>query len=154
VNGSIPPLADDDHRRLPLRHLVRSVWERYGGEIIINETSHIGDKRGPWLREVAREAEALLLEGVPLRGVCLYPILGMPEWHDPYIWTPMGLWDPARSQEPCGTRLICKPMLEALRDVRHINELHRRMLAVCDTRPFGLQRKKSRASSAKRIAAG
>ena len=55
VDGRIPPLADDDPRRLPLSALVRSVWERYGGEIMITETSHVGDMRGAWLREVAAE---------------------------------------------------------------------------------------------------
>jgi hypothetical protein len=129
VDGRIPPLADDDPRRLPLSALVRSVWERYGGEIIIAETSHIGEMRGAWLREVAAESEALLLQGVPLRGVCLYPILGMPEWHDPDIWTPMGLWDPVCHRDPCGDRLLCEPMAEALRSARHLDALQARLLA-------------------------
>ena len=55
---------------------------------------HVGEQRAPWLFEAAFAAEALLLEGVQLRGLCLYPILGMPEWHEPDVWTPMGLWDP------------------------------------------------------------
>jgi hypothetical protein len=67
------PLADDDPRRVPLRQLVRRVWERYGGEVLITETAHIDDMRPIWLQHVADEAEALLNEGVPLRGVCLYP---------------------------------------------------------------------------------
>ena len=129
VDGRIPPLADDDPRRLPLSALVRSVWERYGGEIIITETSHIGDMRGAWLREVAAESETLLQQGVPLRGVCLYPILGMPEWHDPDIWTPMGLWDPVCHRDPCGDRLLCQPMAEALRSARHLDALQARLLA-------------------------
>ena len=89
--GSIPPLADDDPRRLPLRDLVRSVWERYGGEIIITrDEPYRRHARRRGCARSRRNAEALLREGVPLRGVCLYPILGMPEWHDPDIWTPMG----------------------------------------------------------------
>jgi hypothetical protein len=123
VDGKIPPLAEDDRRRLPLRDLVRSVFERYRSEIIISETSHIGDRRGAWLGEVAVEAEALLLEGVPLRGVCVYPILGMPEWHDPDIWTPMGLWDPVCHREPCGDRLVCQSMLDALHAARYLDAL-------------------------------
>ncbi len=123
VNGQIPPLADDDPRRLPLRDLVLKVWERYGGEVMITETSHIGERRGAWLREVAQESEALLLDGVPLRGVCLYPILGMPEWHEPEVWTPMGLWDPVCRQSPSGDRLICQPMLDALQSAQHLDEL-------------------------------
>ena len=77
----------------------------------------------------------LLLDGVPIRGVCLYPILGMPEWHDPDIWTPMGLWDPVCHRDPCGERLICEPMLEALQSVRHVDELHHALLAGRKARP-------------------
>jgi hypothetical protein len=106
-----------------LRDLVLKVWERYGGEVMITETSHIGERRGAWLREVAQESEALLLDGVPLRGVCLYPILGMPEWHEPEVWTPMGLWDPVCRQSPSGDRLICQPMLDALQSAQHLDEL-------------------------------
>jgi hypothetical protein len=129
ADGVVPPLADDDPRRWSLGDLVRSVWERYGGEVMITETSHIGGHRGRWLREVAEEAEKLLLAGVPIRGVCLYPILGMPEWHDPEIWTPMGLWDPVCQRDPRGERLICEPMFEALQSVRHVDELHSAVLA-------------------------
>src|SRR4051794_22301458 len=84
---------------------------------------HDASWRCPW-REVAEEVERLLLDGVPIHGVCLYPILGMPEWHDPDIWTRMGLWDPVCHHDPCGERLICEPMLEALQSVRHVDELH------------------------------
>lgn len=123
TDGRIPPLADDDSRRRPLGDLVRSVWRRYGGELIISETAHVGDNRASWVLEVAREAEALVDGGVPLAGVCLYPILGMPEWHDPDVWTAMGLWDPVCHREPHGGRLVCEPMLEALNSVRHLDEM-------------------------------
>jgi hypothetical protein len=123
----IPPLPEDDPRRLALRDLVRSVWLRYGSDVMITETAHVGDRRAPWLLEVAKESEALLLEGVPLRGVCLYPILGMPEWHEPDVWTPMGLWDPVCHREAVSKRLICAPMHEALQSVRHVDKLHYRL---------------------------
>ncbi len=128
-DGVVPPLADDDPRRWPLGDLVRSVSERYGAEVMITETSHVGDSRARWLREVAEECKMLLLDRVPIRGVCLYPILGMPEWHDPEIWTPMGLWDPVHPRDPCGGRLICGPMLDALQAVRHVDALHHAILA-------------------------
>jgi hypothetical protein len=128
-DGRIPPLTDRDPRRLPLRDLVRSVWRRYGGEVILTETAHVGAERAPWLREVAQTSEALLLEGIPLRGVCLYPILGMPEWHAPGVWTPMGLWDPVCCREPHGGRLLCEPMAEALASVRHLDQLHRGLVS-------------------------
>jgi hypothetical protein len=105
-------LADGDPRRVPLRHLIRSVYERYGGSLIISETSHWGAHRAGWVRELADEAGSLLDAGVPLGGICLYPIIGMFDWHRPRRWMPMGLWDcdSARGMR----RLVHRPMLDAL----------------------------------------
>lgn len=127
--GIIPPLAASDPRRAPLDALVRAVCKRYRREVMITETSHIGENRGPWLHEVVRASEALLSEGAPLRGVCLYPILGMPEWHARDVWTPMGLWDPLSHDDPAAGRQVCEPMLAALRSAVTVEALHRRALA-------------------------
>ena len=113
------PLPHDDPRRVSLQQLVRDVWDRYGGDLLITETAHIDDMRPVWLEYVARESESLLEQGVPLRGVCLYPILGMPEWHEQHIWTPMGLWDLVH-QPSLLYREICQPMLHALRAAQRI----------------------------------
>lgn len=113
------PLSFDDPRRWPLARMLRQVWKRYGGEFLITETSHVDDMRPIWLRMLADECEKLIDEGVPLRGACLYPILGMPEWHDPSSWTRMGLWDLVSN----GSRLVREPylpMLEALRSAQRI----------------------------------
>lgn len=111
-------LSDDDDRKLPLRELVKRVYERYGGELIISETSHVGDERAGWIAELTRESEALLKNGIPLRGVCLYPILGMPEWHHQSEWTLLGLWDVCKETK---RRTVHKPMLDALRSSAHLN---------------------------------
>lgn len=111
------PLPEEDDRRIPLRDLVRSVWERYGGDLLVTETAHVGDRRAPWLRHVAGECEALLEEGIPLRGVCLYPVLGMPEWHSRHEWTRMGLWD-LDETSPDLKRVPCEPALAALREAQ------------------------------------
>lgn len=108
------PLGDDDPRRLPLAELVHTVWRRYGHELLITETSALGDARAPWIHELSQMAEELLSEGVPLRGICLYPILGMPEWHARDQWTRMGLWDLEREQDVL-ERKACRPMVDALR---------------------------------------
>ena len=113
------PLGEDDERRVPLRELVQRVWERYGGDLLITETAHVGEQRAPWLREVTHEVEAALDAGVPLRGVCLYPVLGMPEWHAPEQWTRMGLWDLV-SQSPTLARCPHPPVLEALAEARRL----------------------------------
>jgi hypothetical protein len=113
------PLAHDDPRRIPLARLVRRVWKRYGGDVLITETAHVEDMRPIWMQYVADECETLLDEGVPLGGVCLYPILGMPEWHAPETWTLMGLWDLARSPSNL-EREVCRPMLQALREAQRL----------------------------------
>ena len=113
------PLAFDDPRRMSLAQLLRRVWQRYGAEILVTETSHVDEMRPIWLNVVARDCEKLLNEGMPLRGVCLYPILGMPEWHDPTIWARMGLWDLIKQGDTL-RREIYPPMLDALRAAQRI----------------------------------
>jgi hypothetical protein len=113
LGGDGAPLALDDPRRISLATLIRDVWHRYGGDVLVTETGHVDDGRARWLEEVAGSAEALLASGVPLGGVCLYPILGMPEWHAPDVWTRMGLWD-LIPQSPTLGRILHPPMLEAL----------------------------------------
>jgi hypothetical protein len=105
-------LEDDDPRRVPLRDLIRSVYERYGGDLVISETSHWGVHRARWLRELADEVESLFDARVPLGGVCIYPIIGMFDWHWPRPWMPMGLWDCDRGRGM--RRRVHRPMLDAL----------------------------------------
>jgi hypothetical protein len=112
------PLSEQDPRWLPLRALVQSAWDRYGGDLLISETGHVDGQRAPWLQHVAGEAEALLDAGVPLRGVCLYPILGMPEWHDRKRWTRMGLWDVGDTDGYA--RALHAPMHAALADAQRL----------------------------------
>ena len=108
------PLADDDPRRLSLAELVRRTWKRYDTDVVITETSERAEARGAWVHELSHMAEELLESGVKLRGICLYPILGMPEWHARDQWTRMGLWDLERDQEKLERKIVA-PMLDALR---------------------------------------
>ncbi|TQK06706.1 family 1 glycosylhydrolase [Herbaspirillum sp. SJZ107] len=105
-------LDDEDPRRVPLRDLIRSVHARYGGELIISETSHWGVHRARWLRELADEVDGLFDASVPLGGICIYPIIGMFDWHRPRPWMPMGLWDCDSKRGM--RRLVHRPMLDAL----------------------------------------
>lgn len=110
------PLAADDPRRVPLSRLLAAVHARYGGDLLLTETAHVDDLRPAWLSYVVDETKKLLAEGVPLRGICLYPILGMPEWHAPEQWVKMGLWDLSPCAQAGLRRDICTPMLPALRE--------------------------------------
>lgn len=115
------PLGLNDPRRLPLARLLRRAWKRYGHELLLTETAHAGDMRPIWMLSMADECEKLLDEGVPLRGACLYPILGMPEWHDPDVWTHMGLWDLVRRDGRL-ERQVFAPMQSALQAAQRIEQ--------------------------------
>lgn len=82
-----------DPRRQPLGTLLRETWERYGRPLLLAETSHVGAGRAAWLDEIAAEVQRVRREGVPVGGLCLYPIVDRPDWDDPAHWHRSGLWD-------------------------------------------------------------
>lgn len=112
-------LAEDDPRRIPLRDLLRTVCERYNGNVFIGETAHDGEHRADWITNTALEVIALLEEDVPIHGICLYPIIGMPEWHATANerssnWTNMGLWDLRAATDGTLERHLHIPSFDAL----------------------------------------
>lgn len=112
-SASCDPLDESDPRCASLGDLLRTVHRRYGADLIVTETAHVGDRRAPWIATLADEMAALLDEGVPIRGACLYPVLGMPEWHDQSVWTRMGLWDLVE-RDGVLERVAYAPAVEAL----------------------------------------
>jgi beta-glucosidase/6-phospho-beta-glucosidase/beta-galactosidase len=82
-----------DPRWVPFHKLLIEAYERYRRPIFIAETSHVGSGRAEWLREMTDELSLALDAGVPLEGICLYPILDRFEWDDPTHWHNSGLWD-------------------------------------------------------------
>jgi beta-glucosidase/6-phospho-beta-glucosidase/beta-galactosidase len=116
-------LSADDPRHARIGSLVRLVWERYGAEMVITETSDLEERRAAWIGELAADAKELLDQGIPLHGICLYPILGMPEWHARDEWSQMGLWE-LRPNQGWLERVPHKPMMDALRNAQWL-ENHR-----------------------------
>jgi hypothetical protein len=107
-------LPEDDVRRVSLSELVRAVWLRYRAPLLITETSHVNDARADWWSTLTEEVRTILHEKVPLQGVCLYPVLSMPEWHARDEWARLGLWD----LEPRDGKLVrvpYPPLAEAVR---------------------------------------
>ncbi len=82
-----------DPRWRPLHELLHRAWQRYGRPVVLSETSHPGTDRPRWLAETAAECRLALDKGVPLLGVCLYPIIDRPDWDDLTTWHRAGLWD-------------------------------------------------------------
>lgn len=107
-------LAEDDPRRTPLRDILRDVCERYSTNVFIGETAHAGERRADWITSTALEVIALLEEDIPIHGICLYPIIGMPEWHSREDWTNMGLWDLLPNAQGLLERRLHIPSFDAL----------------------------------------
>ncbi len=108
-------LKDADPRHCSLSRLLDDVWQRYGATILLTETSQVGDLRPIWMNQLIHEVKIVLESQIPLQGVCLYPILGMPEWHQRDLWTQMGMWD-LELREGELVRLPFTPMIEAAKD--------------------------------------
>jgi len=118
------PLDDADKRLWRIGSLLQQVHQRYGADILITETSHIGERRAPWLLELAVEAEAMLSRSFPLGGICIYPILGLQDWHVPEFWPPMGLWDLVNDGYGRLERVPYEPMMNALRQAQRLEQGH------------------------------
>ena len=64
----------------PPRDLLRLVHDRVQRPIFIAETGTEGVGRAPWLHHVADEVAAAMADGVPIGGICLYPVLSHVGW--------------------------------------------------------------------------
>lgn len=82
-----------DPRRMPFGDLLREAWSRYHRPLIVAETSHIGSGRAQWLNDIATQVQVARDTGVPVEGICLYPIVDRPDWTDASHWHNSGLWD-------------------------------------------------------------
>ena len=95
----------------PLRDLLAEVYARYQRPLLLSEVGTEGDGRAPWLRYVGREVRAALRAGLPITGVCLYPITDYPGW-DNERHCPTGLWG---YPDAGGERPLYHPLARELR---------------------------------------
>jgi hypothetical protein len=66
----------------PLGALLEEVYARYRRPLLLTETGAEGANGAGWLRYVAGEVRAALRAGVPVAGICLYPVMDYPGWND------------------------------------------------------------------------
>jgi beta-glucosidase/6-phospho-beta-glucosidase/beta-galactosidase len=78
--GGFIPLGHFAYR--PFRNMLTEVYQRYRRPLFIAETGAEGSARAAWLHYVASETVAAQHEGIPVEGLCIYPILDYPGWYD------------------------------------------------------------------------
>ena len=77
-----PPIGPGDPRHRPLSDLLFELHARLGRPVFLSETGTEGAERAPWLKMVLGEAARARARGVPVEGVCLYPVANHLGWDD------------------------------------------------------------------------
>jgi beta-glucosidase/6-phospho-beta-glucosidase/beta-galactosidase len=107
-----------DPRYRPFNEIIREVYERYQRPMLIAETGTEQRDRAPWLRYIGEQARIAMEHGVPLHGICLYPIVNHPGWADDRHCH-NGLWDYADKN---GKREICRSLASELKHQQELFE--------------------------------
>lgn len=105
------PITRDDPRYRPLHQILLEVWQRYSRPMFVSETGAEDGARAAWFEYVADEVDKAIELGVPMHGLCLYPILNHPGWDDDrHCYN--GLFDYA---DVNGNRELYLPLASAIR---------------------------------------
>jgi beta-glucosidase/6-phospho-beta-glucosidase/beta-galactosidase len=107
-----------DDRWVPLHQLIEGLYRRYQRPICIGETSHFGSGRARWIREIGDEIAAAIRNGIPIEGVCLYPVIDRPDWEDANHWHNSGLFDFTRDPDGTLRRVLNAEYAGALREAQ------------------------------------
>jgi glycosyltransferase involved in cell wall biosynthesis len=97
-----------DPRRRPVVALLEDVWQRYRRPVLVAETSHVGAGRAAWLHEVAAEVRMAQQRGIPVQGLCLYPLVDRPDWNNTSQWHRSGLWHVSAATTPPNTQHLTR----------------------------------------------
>ncbi len=100
------PMKLDDPLYTPFRYMLQEVYERYERPLFIAETGTEDDFRPTWFNYVCSEVVAAIQMGIPIDGLCLYPIVNHPGWDDDRHCH-NGLWD---YPNEVGDREIYEPL--------------------------------------------
>ncbi len=109
-------LRPGDLRYRPFREMLEEVWTRYHRPILISETGAEDGRRAGWFNYVCNEVYAAIELGVPVKGICLYPILNHPGWDDDRHCHNALLDYPDAN----GNREIYWPLAEAVQAQQHL----------------------------------
>lgn len=94
----------------PFHEILENFYERYQKPIFIAETGIENEARPEWFRYIYEQTKIAESRGVPIHGICLYPILNHPGWDDNrHCYN--GLWDYA---DNFGNREIYQPLFEEI----------------------------------------
>jgi hypothetical protein len=103
-------IVPSDPRYRHVSQMLQEIHGRYRRPLFIAETGIEDDTRPAWLRYMCTEVLAALGAGVPVEGLCLYPVVNHPGWDDDRHCH-NGLFDYADS---AGNREVFRPLADEL----------------------------------------
>jgi beta-glucosidase/6-phospho-beta-glucosidase/beta-galactosidase len=112
--GPTIPMGHHEYRRLA--DLLADAAKRYGKPMFLSETGAEGSGRPAWFHYVCDEVREALSRGIPVEGVCIYPVTAYPGW-DNSRHCQVGLLSPVGSD---GERHVYAPLYEELQRQRAI----------------------------------
>jgi beta-glucosidase/6-phospho-beta-glucosidase/beta-galactosidase len=105
-----PMIVPSDPRYRHVAAMLLEVYERYRRPLFVAETGIEDDARPAWLRYMCKEVYTAIAAGVPIEGLCLYPIVNHPGWEDDrHCYN--GLFDYADEK---GRREVYEPLAQEL----------------------------------------
>ena len=75
-------IVPSDPRYRHVAAMLQEMYERYRRPLFVAETGIEDTTRPAWLRYMCREVLMALEAGVPVKGICLYPIVNHAGWDD------------------------------------------------------------------------
>jgi beta-glucosidase/6-phospho-beta-glucosidase/beta-galactosidase len=114
--GPTVPLGHHSYR--PLQELLLETYQRYNRPLFIAETGAEESARSAWLHYVCEQVREAQQAGVPVRGICLYPILDYPGWENDRLCK-VGLLSMLND---AGQRELHEPLARELRLQRQLFE--------------------------------
>ena len=110
-------IVPSDPRYRHVSEMLREIYERYRRPIFVAETGIEDETRPAWLRYMCREVYTAMQAGVPVEGLCLYPIVNHPGWDDDrHCYN--GMFDYA---DASGRREVFTPLAQELeRQMRNV----------------------------------
>jgi beta-glucosidase/6-phospho-beta-glucosidase/beta-galactosidase len=106
--GSTIPLGHHHYR--PLADLLVEAHNRFGKPLFISETGCERSARPSWLNYVCSEVREAQSRGVPVEGICIYPVTAFPGWDD-MRHAEVGLFS---SPQADGKRSVYEPLAREL----------------------------------------
>ncbi len=111
-----PTIPMGHHEYRAMAEMLVEVHQRYQKPIFISETGCEGSGRAAWLHYVCDEVREAIARGVPLGGICLYPITAYPGW-DNHRHAEVGLFSTILAN---GERRLFEPLAREVTRQKHL----------------------------------